>query len=49
MAVIRRDYIEDMAALENEPDSELLAPVMAVFEKLQQDRSKLQPISPSSS
>jgi hypothetical protein len=37
MAAICREYVDDMAALDREPDLELLAPVIAIFEKSQQN------------
>jgi hypothetical protein len=40
MAAICRDYNDDMAALDRESDEELLAPVMAIFEKLKDNETK---------
>jgi tetratricopeptide (TPR) repeat protein len=40
MAAIFRGYVDDMAALDREPDEELLAPVIAIFEKLQQNETE---------
>jgi hypothetical protein len=34
-----RAYVDDMAALDREPDLELLAPVIAIFEKSQRDQT----------
>jgi Tetratricopeptide repeat len=40
MAAIFSGYVDDMAALDREPDEELLAPVIAIFEKLQQNETE---------